>query len=149
VINNQCWTCKKETDVCPRCYGEFTKIDDCNVCENGYRCPDGDKNWEGVYFSNNPEISERVSAWIEVNLAGNPETLSREAIPFQRDEELDYLAFSTNYIGNREWALTDESSRRLRWLTHCRDLAIAAGGQEPRVMRMRPYADMMKDHRLY
>jgi len=142
MLNNQCWTCKQEAEMCPKCYGEFAKMETCDVCESGYVCPNGHKNWEGVFSSGYPEISDRVFAWIQDNRMGNPETLSGGDIPFERDEELDYLAFATNFVGNREAGFTDESLRTIRWLAHCRDLAVEAGGDAPRIMRMPLYADM-------
>jgi len=94
------------------------------------------------------ETTDRIFGWIQKSKYGDHEALTRNSIPFNDEEALSYVAFATNYLGNREQVRDNDSMRRILWLMHCRDLAIAAGGEKPRVMRLPSYAETIKTGQL-
>jgi len=149
MLNTTCWWCLQETEICGRCRGMYGTMESCDKCRgSGQACPRGDDAWEGTFSGSDEETTDRIFAWIQRSKDGDPESLVRSSIPFSDKESLSYLAFATNFMGNREKPHSNDSLRRVRWFMHCRDIAIAAGGEKPRVMRMNTYADAVISGRI-
>lgn len=145
--NNQCWWCREECPVCTNCRGIWAEIPNCQECGGtGYQCPNGDENWEGVYiaFYSEPDTDE-IFQWILDHRQDDPEAMTREDIPYQEHEDLGYLAFAANQMGNRELGFDNAGLRRRRWYMHCLELAIEAGGEKPEVMRLPLYSEILKE----
>lgn len=145
--NTQCWWCKETCTVCSTCRGIWADIPNCQACSGtGYECPNGDDNWEGMFFSflGDPD-SDEIFQWILEHRNDDPEAMTSEDIPYRERDDLGYLAFAVNTMGNRELGFDDAGLRRKRWYMHCLELAIDAGAERPEVMRLPLYSDIVRE----
>lgn len=114
----------------------FDRMEQCVTCVGtGYRCSEGHENWQGAVFIAD-DCSGRVFEWIKANMWTSPEELKSGDIPFRTNDELNYLAFSVDLMGAQVFPRTNDDLRAIRWMKRCRDLAVEAGGEPPRVMRL-------------
>lgn len=95
-------------------------------------------------FYSEPDTDE-IFQWILDHRQDDPEAMTREDIPYQEHEDLGYLAFAANQMGNRELGFDNAGLRRRRWYMHCLELAIEAGGEKPEVMRLPLYSAILKE----
>lgn len=142
--NTQCWWCKAECVTCSSCRGIWAQMADCQSCSGtGYQCPNGDENWEGSWIGLFADTDE-IFQWIVDHRSDDPEALTRADIPYEDPEELGYLAFAANTMGNRELGFDENGLRRRRWYMHCLELAIESGGEKPEIMRLPLYSEILK-----
>jgi hypothetical protein len=138
VSNPACYECETSTEICPRCYSEFAKMDGCPVCEGtGYVCRQS-HDWRGSVPCP-PEQKITVDRWIQRNMWFSPEELTVTDLPVTSEEGLSYVAFSADlnafFASVSADAFEPQEERRLQWLIRCRDLAVEAGGRKPKVIR--------------
>jgi len=137
----QCYWCGSDVRDCTSCYNEYGKMETCGTCQGtGYLCTDGhDVNWRGSEPC--PEENEElIDNWVRYHISEEPwGQPTASTLPVQDLDSLTYLAFLADLnVLYQRITFDARGEAAVRWLTACRNAAVAAGGRPPRVLRAGP-----------
>jgi hypothetical protein len=142
MSTRSCYWCNVEVDICPVCFSEFTKMPTCPVCQGtGFLCPgEHGVRWQGSVPCP-PEHEEEIDNWLRYHVREDPwqDPPTADSLPWRGNPEaLSYIAFMADFNVMNIFPLSSEATAAVRWLTACRNSAIQAGGNIPRVLRAGP-----------
>lgn len=135
-----CYWCGEKLNDCPVCYNMDGRMETCSHCDRtGFLCSEHGTNWIG-HVSCPPDHEAVIDNWISSNMRGSRgEGLTLDDLPYRGEDELSYIAFIADLnAAMPERQFSNEGLATVAWLKRCRDLAIAAGGRRPNVLRAGP-----------